>query len=68
MIDQFQGRLDGLVLAEVELGPEAARLAPPPFVVRDVTNDDRFSGGALAFASDPAIVELLGDAASEARG
>ena len=68
VIDHFHGRLDGLVLKVVELGPEAARAASPPFVVRDVTNDDRFSGGALAFATDAGIAELLRDPASGVDG
>ncbi|MGH2353474.1 MAG: hypothetical protein ACRDJN_17865, partial [Chloroflexota bacterium] len=47
-VDQLHGHLEGLVLAEVELAPGDRRLASPPFAARDVTNDDRFSGGALA--------------------
>lgn len=58
-IDEFHGRLGGLLLAEVELGIDETRLATPGFAVRDVTNDDRFSGGALAFASDESLSALL---------
>jgi hypothetical protein len=58
-IDRFQGRLDGLLLAEVELSPAESFLPAPPWATEDVTNDDRFSGGALAFATDEAITELL---------
>lgn len=58
-IDQFHGRLDGLVLAEVELSPDAVHLELPAFATRDVTHDDRFSGGALAFAADDSIAGLL---------
>ena len=58
-IDQFHGRLDGLVLAEVELSPDDVHLELPAFATRDVTNDDRFSGGALASATDASIAELL---------
>ncbi len=61
-VDQFHGRFDGLVLAEVELAPRDRRLARPPFAVRDVTNDDRFSGGALALAPEESIAGLLLDA------
>jgi CYTH domain-containing protein len=59
-VDQFHGRLDGLVLAEVELAPGDHRLGLPPFAVHDVTNDDRYSGGALASASDESVEEVLG--------
>ena len=58
-VDEFHGPLDGLVLAEVELAPGDRRLARPPFAVRDVTNDDRFSGGELALASGAAVAWLL---------
>jgi CYTH domain-containing protein len=58
-VDEFEGRHQGLVLAEVELGNEDAPLALPNFASRDVTRDDRYSGGALAWASDEAIVKLL---------
>ena len=61
-VDQFHGRLEGLVLAEVELAPDDRRLGRPPFAVRDVTNDDRFSGGTLALTPDESVAELLLDA------
>lgn len=60
------GRLDGLVLAEVELAPGDRRLGRPPFAVRDVTNDDRFSGGALALAPAESVAGLLLDAGPRA--
>lgn len=50
-IDEFHGQLSGLVLAETELGPDDQLLGLPGFAVRDVTDDDRFSGGALAAAT-----------------
>ncbi len=50
VIDRFLGRLDGLILAEVELASDEPRLPPPPWTSRDVTNDDRFSGAMLACA------------------
>jgi hypothetical protein len=58
-IDRFKGRLDGLLLAEAELSPAESFLPAPPWATEDVTNDDRFSGGALAFATDEAITEFL---------
>jgi CYTH domain-containing protein len=63
-IDEFHGRLSGLFLAEVELGPDDLRLPTPAFALRDVTDDDRFSGGTLAFASDRAVKLLLHEAGS----
>jgi hypothetical protein len=66
-IDEFHGRLEGLVLAEVELGADEPLLAPPPYTVRDVTHEDRFSGGALAFASDAAVAALLAEVATAGR-
>ncbi len=65
-VDQFHGRFDGLVLAEAELAPGDRRLSRPPFAVRDVTNDDRFSGGALALAPEESIAGLLLDAGRRA--
>lgn len=58
-VDELHDRHEGLVLAEVELGAEEPLLPAPPFAVRDVTHDDRFSGGALAFASPAELAELL---------
>jgi CYTH domain-containing protein len=61
-VDRFQGRLNGLVLAEAELGPEVGLHELPPFALADVTHDDRYSGGALAHASDQELETLLGEA------
>lgn len=48
-IDRFRGALDGLVLAEVDLGHGHHLPAElPAWFGREVTDDDRFSGGALA--------------------
>lgn len=48
-IDAFEGPLAGLVLAETEarVGDE---VSPPPLAVREVTGDERFTGGRLAGA------------------
>ncbi len=53
-IDVFDGRLSGLVLAEVgaDSEDELARYAVPEFAVAEVSDDRRFTGGALAAASD----------------
>ena len=48
VIDRFLGALAGLVLAEIELGPDDPLRDPPAGAVADVTHDDRYSGGALA--------------------
>ena len=52
-IDVFEGTLKGLVLAEAEFhsDEEAASLAPPSFIVGEVTGDLRFTGGILATAT-----------------
>lgn len=49
-IDQFQGELDGLVIAEVDFGPHGDPLAftMPSFALTEVTDDERFTGGRLA--------------------
>jgi CYTH domain-containing protein len=47
-VDQFGGFLNGLVLAEHEVSAGEVLSDPPPSSVRDVTEDDRFSGGRLA--------------------
>ena len=52
-IDVFEDTLAGLVLAEAEFDSAAAAdaLTLPPFVLAEVTNDDRFTGGRLVGAS-----------------
>jgi len=62
-VDQFGGSLNGLVLAEVELESDRT-LYPPPLAVADVTEDDRFSGGHLAFLNPAEAKELLSTAAT----
>lgn len=52
-IDRFDGPLQGLILAEAEFDSEAeaAALSLPPFLFREVSNDERFTGGRLVCAS-----------------
>jgi CYTH domain-containing protein len=57
-VDEFHDRHQGLVLTEVELAQSADRLAMPSFAAADVTEDDRFSGGSLAFASSEELAAL----------
>lgn len=58
-VDQFRDRLDGLVLAETELAVHEEWLPLPAFAIRDVTDDDRFSGGSLATADEAEVRALL---------
>jgi CYTH domain-containing protein len=48
-IDVFEGELAGLVLCEVEAQSlqELMEVEPPPYVEREVTGDDFFTGGKL---------------------
>lgn len=53
-IDVFAGGLEGLVLAEAEFNSAAEAQAPlplPSFILAEVTEDDRFTGGRLVRAS-----------------
>lgn len=65
-VDRFEGRLEGLVLVEVELDPDEPRLPRPAFAGADVTDDDRFSGGYLAHAAADEVERLLREAATPA--
>jgi CYTH domain-containing protein len=53
-IDVFEGRHQGLILAELELEnkTEADELVFPSFVLKDVTDDPFFSGGNLVTMMD----------------
>ena len=48
-VDRFEGDLEGLFLAEAEFETDQALAAfvAPDFCVRDVTEDPRYTGGAL---------------------
>ncbi|MBD5349753.1 MAG: CYTH domain-containing protein [Bacteroides sp.] len=50
-IDEFHGRLEGLVVAEIELESETEVVDIPPFIGREVTDDKRYYNSALAAAS-----------------
>ena len=58
-VDQLNGLLRGIVLAEVELAHDAPAPPSPPLAVEDVSEDDRFSGGRLAALSPSEAKELL---------
>lgn len=53
-IDVFEGRHQGLILAEMELEEKAAadELVLPSFVLKDVTDDPFFTGGSLVTMTD----------------
>jgi CYTH domain-containing protein len=55
-IDVFEGDLAGLILAELTFESDAEMRAHPlpDFAVRDVSEDVRYTGGALAFDGLPA--------------
>ena len=55
-VDEYQGALDGLVVAEVEFPDEDASSSfePPPWFVREVTDDRRYSNRSLASDGIPA--------------
>jgi CYTH domain-containing protein len=57
-VDVFQGRHAGLALVEIELG-EDDDVAPPAFAGAEVTGDERFTGGWLAFASADELAPVL---------
>ena len=52
-IDVFEGPLESLVLAELEFDstPAADAVTIPSFIVREVSTDNRFTGGRLVRAS-----------------
>ena len=62
-IDVFEGALEGLLLAEAEFETAAAAdaLVLPPFVLGEVTDDDRFTGGCLVRSSRRNIQSWLLD-------
>ena len=54
-VDRFEGALEGLFLAEAEFEDDAAMAAfpAPPFSIREVTADPRYTGGELVRAGIP---------------
>ena len=62
-IDVFEGELRGLVLAEAEFdsGAEASALILPSFIVAEVTDDRRLTGGSLVTASREDIGKWLAE-------
>ena len=62
-IDIFDPPLHGLVLAEAEFDSDNAMLAfrPPSYVIAEVTDDQRFTGGRLASATREQLTSWLAD-------
>jgi CYTH domain-containing protein len=62
-IDVFAPPLHGLVLAEAEFDTDNAMLAfrPPSYVVAEVTDDQRFTGGHLVNTTRAQLTSWLGD-------
>lgn len=59
-VDVFHGNLDGLVLAEVDLGERDTMLPTLPATpLAEVTNDTRFTGGVLATTAAADAQSLL---------
>ncbi len=60
-IDQFQGHLEGLVMAEVDFDPngEPSSLIMPSFALAEVTDDERFTGARLALTTHQQVKTLL---------
>jgi CYTH domain-containing protein len=60
VVDQFTGELEGLVLAEIDIGSTGVMPDLLPFdTVAEVTHDERFTGGALANSSAADLLLLL---------
>ena len=60
-IDQFQGPLEGLVIAEVDFGPDGdpSSLSMPSFALAEVTDDERFTGAHLTMTTLSQVKALL---------
>ena len=58
-VDVFDGPLEGLVLAEIELEPQDVLLGLLEGAVADVTDDDQFSGGVLAWTTPGEARQLV---------
>ncbi len=59
VVDRFLGPVAGLVLAEIEVEDLSADLVLPAWVGREVTAEDRWSGGALARVHPGEVTALL---------
>ena len=66
-IDVFLGALWGLILAETEFqtDEEMQAFTPPPFVFREVTNDELFTGGSLVHLTFDELRRKVGEERQE---
>jgi CYTH domain-containing protein len=62
-IDIFEGRHQGLILAEIELEKKAEsdKVVLPSFVLKDVTDDPFFTGGNLVTMTDEEFKQGLSE-------
>lgn len=60
-IDCFQGRLEGLMLAEIEFATDQdlSSFIPPLFALADVTSEEAFTGGALCRSTAAEVQEAI---------
>ncbi len=58
-IDVFEGRLAGLVLAEIELADEQETFLRPDWLGREVTDDPRYRNSALVEGGEEVLRELF---------
>lgn len=60
-VDQFQGELESLMIAEVDFGPDGdpSSFTIPSFALAEVTDDERFTGAHLALTTRPQVKALL---------
>lgn len=61
-VDVFAGRLDGLIVAELETPDRVAADRLPPWLGREVTGDMRYSNAVLALSDvpEPVLLALAG--------
>ena len=52
-VDVFEGRHEGLIVAEIELESEDAEFPLPPFAGKEVTNDFKYSNFSLSMSEKP---------------
>jgi CYTH domain-containing protein len=52
-VDVFEGRHQGLIVAEIELESEDVEFPLPPFAAKEVTNDFRYSNFSLSMYEKP---------------
>jgi len=57
-VDVYTDRLQGLVVAEIELESTDVEYAKPEWVTTDITHDNRFSNYNLAEADESLLIEI----------